>query len=33
MSSLYWARYGLLFLMVLAIVVLVYAHLHTIRSR
>jgi len=33
MSFFYWARYGFLFLMALAIFVLLYAHLKTIRSR
>jgi len=33
MTFLYWARYGYLFLMALAIIVLVAAHLDHIRSR
>jgi hypothetical protein len=33
MTFLYWARYGYLFLMALAIIVLIFAHLHSIRSR
>jgi hypothetical protein len=33
MNILYWARYGFLFLMAAVIIVIIYAHLHTTRSR
>jgi hypothetical protein len=33
MSTLYWARYGFLFLMAAVIIVIIYAHLRTTRSR
>jgi len=33
MNFLYWARYGFLLLMVLALAILIYAHFKSIRSR
>jgi hypothetical protein len=33
MTFLYWARYGFLVVAVVAVAILVYAHIQTIRSR
>lgn len=33
MTSLYWARYGFLLLMALAVVLLAYVHIKNLRSR